>query len=239
MPIIPLGGGKLGVSISVIVHSYNRPRMLGDALASVVAGRPDEIIVVDDGSTFDVAALASSHGARLLALPPMTVDERMVTFRQGGLINEALRGSTGEIIAYICDDDLHAARWYDELRAAFAERPRLGLVRGTWLQFAAGDTPTYTDPPCRLDTRQMTAGNFAHHRRLTDDHGVRWPVGVANCLDHLFLCACHAAGFSQFHAPWVGMAGWRREHPLANVHYSDGRNHTPEFRAVLEGGYLE
>lgn len=226
-------------TVTVIVHSFARPRMLGDCLASVVAGRPDEIIIVDDGSTFDVAALAAQHGARLLALPPMTVDERMTTFRQGELINRALALSTGDVIAYLCDDDLHAAGWYDALRAAFARNPHLGLVRGTWLQFADGDAPALTDPPCKLDTRQMTAGNFAHHRRLCDDHGVRWPVGVANCLDHLFLCACHAAGFNQFRAPSVGMAGWRREHGKANVHYSDGRNHTPEFRAVLEGGYLE
>lgn len=226
-------------TVTVIVHSFNRPRMLADALASVVAGRPDEIVVADDGSTFDVATLAARHGARLLALPPLTVDERMTVFRQGGLVNAALRISTGDIIAYLCDDDLHNACWYDDLRAAFAARPTLGLVRGYWKVFRDGSQPRFDDPPCPLDRRKMTAGNFAHHRRLYDDHGVRWPVGVANCLDHHFLCACHAAGFDQFRAPLVGYAGWRREHDLANGNYSDGNAHTPEFRAILAGGFLE
>lgn len=225
-------------TVSVIVHSYNRPAMLAECLASVAAGRPDEIIVADDGSTFDVAAACAAAGARLIALPPMTPAQRMRTPRQGPLIHRALELAHGDLIAYLCDDDLHHPGWYDALRAAWEANPALELVRGDWLVFDHGGRPSLDNPPCPLDPRGMTAGNFAHHARVYHDRGARWPNWL-NCLDHGFLVSCHRRGIDMFRVPRVGLAGWRREHPKALVHHTDGRNHLPSLLPILEGGYNE
>lgn len=232
------------VGVTVIVHSYARPKMLRECLLSVAAGRPEQVIVADDGSPFDVAvvvgrALYQRVEYTIVSNPECDVETRMRVPRQGELINRALTYATQEIICDICDDDLHAPGWYDALRAEWTVNPQRELVRGTWLQFNDGDAHGEGDPECPLDERGMTAGNFAWHASLTRDRGVQWPTGQTNCLDNGFLWSCNNHGVSQFNVPLIGFAGWRREHAKANIHYSDGQNHTDAFRAVLAGGLME
>lgn len=233
--------------VSVIVVTYQRPQMLRACLLSVALARPDQVMVVDDGSegysVVNVVANALYQRVEygLIQGAPLTVDERMTVPRQGRLINEALTHATGEIVTLICDDDLMHQGWCDALRAHWTAHPQRELARGSWLQFEGGDTPSEDDPPCALDVRQMTAGNFAWHASLHRDRGVRWPESAFNCLDNGFLESCQKAGVSQLNAPHIGaLAGWRREHPLANGNYANGTgHHTAAFRAVLAAGRLE
>jgi glycosyltransferase involved in cell wall biosynthesis len=55
------------MSIAVIIPVYNSSAMLRETLAAIQAGlrRPDELVVVDDGSTDDSADVAAAHGARI------------------------------------------------------------------------------------------------------------------------------------------------------------------------------
>ena len=64
------------LSVTVIVLSYNRPRMLKEALGSIKYA--DEVILVDDGSDFDVAAVAREFkfsSFSLIGAPLITVEE--------------------------------------------------------------------------------------------------------------------------------------------------------------------
>ena len=234
--------------VAVVVTSFNRPRLLDACLRSIALARPDEVFVCDDGSDLEGFNVAVTVGRALyqrthysiVSNPPIGVDARMTTPRQGALINRALTYVTGEITTLCCDDDVLHPGWLDALRAHWAEFPQRELARGTWLQFEDGDTPSEDDPACPLDIRGMTAGNFAWHSSLHRDRGVRWPEDALNCLDNGFLENCQRAGVSQLRVPCVGRAGWRREHPLANGNFATGTgHHTPAFRAVLESGKLE
>lgn len=238
----------MSVTIACIVVTYNRPRMLREALASVVNARPDEVILVDDGSTYDVEAMVErdyilgSRGIRwkFVGASPLTVEERMTVPRQGSLINKALEMVQSDGVTYLCDDDIHAEGWYDALREAWAREPERELVCGDWLRFEDGAAPTPDDPPCPMDmTLGMTAGNFAHHVSITRDRGARWPEDRFNCLDAGFLGEIATTRVNIFTVPTVGFAGWGRHHRLQNGYYSDGVRHTDNFRAVLERGYLE
>lgn len=234
--------------ISVVVTSYSRPRMLRECLMSIAAARPYEVYVADDGSDIPDFNVAVTVGRALYgrvkygieANPPLSVDARMTTKRQGELINRTFAYCTGEIFHLVCDDDLVHESWYDSLRAEWTANPRREFVRGTWLVFNDGDEPSESDPPCPLDGRQLTAGNFAWHASLTRERGCAWPTDKVNCLDNGFLWSLQGHGIDQFNAPHVGFAGWRREHSLANGWFADGMgNHTPAYRAVLAAGGLE
>lgn len=240
-------------TVAVVVPTFNRRRMLYAALVSVLRARPDEVVLIDDGTdAYDVEAFyrryfilpAAEQGYptlfRFLAAPPLTVDARMTTPRQGRLINEALRGVTAQISTLLCDDDLLASDWLDTLRAHWAEHPTAKLVRGRWLVFDDGEQPTLADPPSPMcQYRKMTAGNFAWASHLTTSGRAAWPEDQTNCLDDGFLRSLLAAGVNVFKTKEIGLAGWRREHPKANGNYSDGRNHLPAFRDVIAGGLHE
>lgn len=87
-------------TITAIVPTYNRAATLGQALASIFAQTrvPDEVLVVDDGSTDETAAVVGRFpGATLLRLG-----------RNGGAAaarNAGIRAARGELLAFLDSDD--------------------------------------------------------------------------------------------------------------------------------------
>src|SRR5207248_9916219 len=98
--------------VSVIVPAYNAARFIGAAVSSAVAQTfaDLEVIVVDDGSRDETAAVVESIAR---------VDRRVRLLRQenGGVSsarNAALRISTGEYLALLDGDDVWNARFLEE-----------------------------------------------------------------------------------------------------------------------------
>ena len=98
--------------IDVIVPAYNAAPLLAASLGSIARQTRgvSEIIVVDDGSTDDTAAVARSLGARVVSGPNRGVAEAR---------NIGVRASRAPAIAFLDADD----RWYPErLEAQWAVR---------------------------------------------------------------------------------------------------------------------
>jgi glycosyltransferase involved in cell wall biosynthesis len=87
------------VSVSVVVPCHNHGHLLGEALDSIAAQGVEgvEILVVDDRSTDDTAAVATAHGA--LLLPSRAPGA-------GAARNAGVAASTGDVIAFLDADDL-------------------------------------------------------------------------------------------------------------------------------------
>ena len=85
--------------VAVVIPAKDRGSVLGRALASVAAQsvQPDEVIVVDDGSTDDTAEVARRYGARLLT------HERALG--SGAARNTGVRAATSRWIAFLDSDD--------------------------------------------------------------------------------------------------------------------------------------
>jgi glycosyltransferase involved in cell wall biosynthesis len=86
--------------VSVILPTFNRARMVGQAIDSVLAQTYPhfELIVVDDGSTDDTPAMLRGYGDRI----------RVVRRDNGGVSaarNSGIRASGGELIALLDSDD--------------------------------------------------------------------------------------------------------------------------------------
>ncbi len=88
------------LSVSVIIPTYNRAPLVGEAIDSLLSQSrpPDEIIVVDDGSTDHTADVLAHYGSSIA----------VITQPNAGLSaarNAGLRAATGDLIAFLDSDD--------------------------------------------------------------------------------------------------------------------------------------
>ena len=108
--------------VSVVIPTCDRPRFLQEALGSVAAQHhlPQEVIVVDDGE------MAGAVGEVCSSLPVRVVPGP----RRGpaSARNAGISAATGELVAFLDDDDLWRPEKLELQMAWFARRPALGLL---------------------------------------------------------------------------------------------------------------
>jgi glycosyltransferase involved in cell wall biosynthesis len=110
--------------VSVIMAAYNSAEHIGEALDSVLAQdwHPLEVVVVDDGSTDDTAAIVSRY--------PDVVCVRQENQGPSAARNAAVERSSGAFVANFDSDDLlPPTRVSDQARYLLAH-PELGAVFG-------------------------------------------------------------------------------------------------------------
>jgi len=115
-------------TISVIIPTHDRPRLLVRAVESArAAGTEVEVIVVDDASIDETAEVCR----RLRGINYVRLERNQGV---GGARNIGLMASTGEYVAFLDDDDLRLPGSLDLQAAALDENADAGFVCG-----AAGD----------------------------------------------------------------------------------------------------
>lgn len=108
--------------VSVVIPAYNRAALIGESLDSVYAQtyEPVEVIVVDDGSSDDLASALSPYLDRGLRLIRHEVNKGAPAARNTGIAQ-----AKGEFIAFLDSDDLwepsKTARQVNALLASGAE----------------------------------------------------------------------------------------------------------------------
>jgi glycosyltransferase involved in cell wall biosynthesis len=86
-----------GGSVSVVIPAHNEAPTIESVVLSVADAVPGaEILVVDDGSRDDTAAVAEAAGATVLRLP--------VNVGKGAAVREGMEASSGDIIVLIDAD---------------------------------------------------------------------------------------------------------------------------------------
>jgi glycosyltransferase involved in cell wall biosynthesis len=115
-------------TVSVIMPAYNVATYIGAAIRSALTQtfRDLELVVVDDGSTDETAAIAADFGLR---------DDRLRLVRKpnGGLSsarNAALAVAAGEYIALLDGDDLWDRQFLEAQLDVFRSRPDVSIVTG-------------------------------------------------------------------------------------------------------------
>lgn len=119
--------------ISVIVPIFNREAYLAETLKSIVTQSvpPDEVIVVDDGSTDGGGAIAQSFPLVRYYYQP----------NQGAAVarNQGIQLATGDFFAFLDSDDRWMADKLAQQLTTFAANPNLDMVLGHVRQFYSPD----------------------------------------------------------------------------------------------------
>jgi glycosyltransferase involved in cell wall biosynthesis len=118
--------------LSLVIPVYNGSNYLAQALESVFVQtrKPDEIILVDDGSTDDSVGIARQFGPLI----------RTVRQTQSGIPaarNRGISESSGGMIAFLDHDDLLTADSLERRAGVLIENPEIDFVFGRVEQFVS------------------------------------------------------------------------------------------------------
>jgi glycosyltransferase involved in cell wall biosynthesis len=176
-------GGKLIIKdlVSTIIPVYNRPELLAEAVASVLAQtyRPIEILIVDDGSTDDTAKVAD----RLAKDHPREIRGIHKENSGPGSSREAGRlQARGEFIQYLDSDDILLPRKFELQVAGLRAHPECGVAYGKTRYYERGEIPAdipwkrtgekiKTMFPAFLESRWWGTSTPLYRREITDRAG--------------------------------------------------------------------
>lgn len=182
----------------VILSSFNRPRLVRLAIRSVLCQtvRDWRLVVADDGSDARTlgsikAEISGDHRCLVLSsAPDGSVRRRDGARRATLMINTALRLVEGEIIHYLCDDDIFHRERLEVFDSLFSNKAvevgygRLGHLDVSGRTIGGPEFPqSVADPRSMIDHCQ-----FAHRASVMGGMP-SWPIPADGfyAIDSLFL----------------------------------------------------
>ena len=203
-----------GPLVSIVIPVYNRPALIGEAIASALqegTSVPLEVIVVDDCSTDETWDLLTGYGQAIRAarLPRNS--------GQSAARNHGLDLAAARYVKFLDSDDV-LAPGHLELEVDLAESGGADIVVSGWGdRFADGRTREWTAPRFHSIVDDVLAGiavptSSALYRR---ERCVRWDAALKKLDDWDYFCQS-ALGAATI-ATVEGVAYWIREHAGARA----------------------
>lgn len=192
--------------LSVVIPTRNRAHLVCEAIESALSQRDGqvEVIVVDDGSTDDTAnVLARGFGSRIHLV-------RMPCRRGAGAArNAGVRLATGELLAFLDDDDLWLPGKLDAELRTFKRLPEAEAVVSDSLSFLEGQPAEQSF----FARNGLLAASQGQARWVSECHWL-WTNsqnGVAMCSITLRRSALDRLGEPWFAEDLVSCEDWELE----------------------------
>ncbi|MGD0948060.1 MAG: glycosyltransferase family 2 protein [Candidatus Binatia bacterium] len=230
----------MSVAVSVIIPTFNRARLLGEAIESClrqdVAGL--EVVVVDDASADATGAVLERYGDRVVTIRLQDragVDEAR---------NSGMNAARGEFLKFLDSDDvLVDGALAQELRIARERRADIVVsgwgevhldtrddeIPGTRREFAAPTMEPVVDAV--LAGRAVPTGAALYRSAYVG--GMRWEADVYNLDDWDWFCRA-ALRDGRIVSSTSGIAYWWRHHPAPRITDGSLRENAVAHHRVLE-----
>lgn len=209
----------------VLILSYNRPKMLKEAIMSALTQNYNNITVwvLDDASDFDMKEIhddLKDNRVIFVRFPDITMEERVAHNRVADNINFAIEKIPKDaIIFYLCDDDLLAPNWIPMVTNVLEVNQDRHIVQGQLWSFWGDDVAIakpgmpYADKGPRFESPYAwwSTGTFAHRGICWHDENIKWhfrPEGHSQDAEFILRMWHAHANLLVIDAP----AYFRREH---------------------------
>lgn len=127
--------------VSVVIPAYCCAKVIGRALESLLrqSRRPDEIIVVDDGSPDDIPSAIAPYAQHVRLI-------RQANRGASGARNAGIDAATGDFIAFLDADDEWLPSKLETQLDVFARHPEVGLVSSRYRVISPHEPPADYPP---------------------------------------------------------------------------------------------
>ncbi len=124
-------------TVAVVVPSYQHGRFVGEAVASALAQTrpPDEVVVVDDGSTDATLDVLAGFGGRIRVV-------RTPRLGVGAVYNAGVAATTSDLVAFLESDDAFEPTYLEETEDFLETKKEFAWVSTARLLIDAAGTPT-------------------------------------------------------------------------------------------------
>ena len=156
--------------VSVVMTVRDGERYLAEAIDSILAQTrpPDEVVVVDDGSTDATIDILSGYGDAIVV-------RRQEPLGMFAGVNHGLRVATGDVVGFLDADDVFVADSIEVRLAVLAEHADVDIVYGQAEQFISPELPPEASARFRVDTAPVAVALFQSmlvRRRVFDVVGM-------------------------------------------------------------------
>lgn len=134
--------------ISIIMPLYNKERYVKKAIESVIAQtyRDYELIIVDDGSTDNGAAICEEFINSLT--PSLINSSRLIHQKNQGVAtarNNGVKASHGEYVAFLDADDWWAPTYLEQMLQTAEDYPQAGIIGSNYVKVRLGREQRFFD----------------------------------------------------------------------------------------------
>jgi len=228
------------MSVSVVVPVLNGEQYLGELLEALAREAPNDVLVIDSGSSDRSPEIARAAGVRLIEIEP-------AQFGHGRTRSLGVKETGGDLVCFLTQDATPCVGWLDAYREAFGLDPRVGAAYGPHLP--------------RPETSPMIARELTEFFTAMSPDGepVRQLAGAITFLSNVNACYARACleeiGFrdvpyseDQAFGRDMLAAGWTKVyHPGAAVLHAHDygpaqfmRRYFDEYRGLRESiGHVE
>lgn len=142
------------MKISVLIATCNRATLLRKCITSLLENtrQADEIVIADQSDGPETKALVEELGAGLTPLRYLRMDRR----GKSRALNEAIKRSSGDLLA-LTDDDVEVdRRWLETIEGLHAQHPSVAAFCGRVLPEPDSDPSTYYNLVTSTQSRWIT-----------------------------------------------------------------------------------